>query len=58
MSRAGLPCVLRVTVGYACVRLRGPDHGHFYAGSYGEADLKWRACCVTEWAIAGRDVYV
>ena len=33
----GLPCVLRVTVGYACVRLRGPDHGHFYAGSYGEA---------------------
>jgi len=30
--------VLRVTVGYACLRLRGPDHGHFYVGSYGEAN--------------------
>jgi uncharacterized protein YecE (DUF72 family) len=58
MSGAGLPCVLRVTAGFVYVRLHGPDHGHLYAGSYSEADLKWWATRISEWAAAGRHVYV
>ena len=58
MSGAGLPCILRVTAGFAYVRLHGPDYGHLYAGSYSEADLRWWATRVTEWAEAGYQVYV
>jgi uncharacterized protein YecE (DUF72 family) len=58
MSGAGLPCVLRVTAGFVYVRLHGPDHGHLYAGSYSAADLKWWATRISEWAAAGRHVYV
>jgi uncharacterized protein YecE (DUF72 family) len=57
MSGAGLPCVLRVTAGFAYVRLHGPDHDHLYAGSYSEADLRWWATRITEWAEAGLTVY-
>lgn len=57
MSGAGLPCVLRVTAGFAYVRLHGPDHDHLYAGSYSEADLRWWAARITEWAQAGHPVY-
>jgi uncharacterized protein YecE (DUF72 family) len=57
MSGAGLPCVLRVTAGFAYLRLHGPDHHHLYAGSYSDADLSWWATRITEWAAAGHDVY-
>jgi uncharacterized protein YecE (DUF72 family) len=57
MSGAGLPCVLRVTAGFAYVRLHGPGHDHLYAGSYSEADLRWWATRITEWAEAGQTVY-
>lgn len=58
MSGAGLPCILRVTAGFAYVRLHGPDHDNLYAGSYSEADLRWWASRITEWSAAGRPVYV
>jgi uncharacterized protein YecE (DUF72 family) len=58
MSGAGLPCLLRATAPFVYVRLHGPDAGHLYAGSYPEADLRWWADRVGEWARAGRDVYV
>ncbi|SOD98483.1 DUF72 domain-containing protein [Blastococcus haudaquaticus] len=58
MSGAGLPCVLRATAPFVYVRMHGPDHDHLYAGSYGDADLRWWADRVGEWRDAGRDVYV
>jgi uncharacterized protein YecE (DUF72 family) len=58
MSGAGLPCALRVTAGFAYVRLHGPDSDHLYAGSYSEADLRWWAARVREWAAAGHEVSV
>jgi uncharacterized protein YecE (DUF72 family) len=58
MSGADLPCVLRVTTGFASVRMHGPDHHHLYAGSYSEADLRWWADRIREWDAAGRDVFV
>ena len=58
MSGAHLPCVLRATAPFVYVRLHGPDHEHLYAGSYSDADLRWWADRVQEWAATGRDVYV
>jgi uncharacterized protein YecE (DUF72 family) len=58
MSGAGLPCLLRVTAGFAYARLHGPDHQHLYAGSYSDADLRWWADRCREWADTGRDVFV
>ena len=58
MSGAGLPCVLRVTAGFAYVRLHGPDSGHLYAGSYSDTDLRWWADRIREWDAAGKDVFV
>jgi uncharacterized protein YecE (DUF72 family) len=58
MSGAGLPCVLRATAPFVYLRLHGPDDTHLYAGSYPDADLRWWADRVREWARAGRDVYV
>ena len=57
MSGAGLPCVLRATAPFAYVRLHGPDDAHLYAGSYPDADLRWWADRIGEWARDGRDVY-
>ena len=57
MSGAGLPCVLRATAPFVYVRLHGPDDAHLYAGSYPDADLRWWADRIGEWAGAGRDVY-
>ena len=57
MSGAGLPCVLRATAPFVYVRLHGPDRQHLYAGSYPDADLRWWADRLREWAAAGRDVY-
>jgi phosphopantothenoylcysteine decarboxylase/phosphopantothenate--cysteine ligase len=57
MSGAGLPCVLRATARHVYVRLHGPDPHHLYAGSYGEADLRWWAARIAEWARAGHDVH-
>ena len=57
MSGAGLPCVLRATAGFVYLRLHGPDHHHLYAGSYREADLRWWADRIGEWASAGKDVF-
>jgi uncharacterized protein YecE (DUF72 family) len=57
MSGAGLPCVLRATARAVYVRLHGPDPHHLYAGSYPEADLRWWARRVEEWAGAGHDVF-
>jgi uncharacterized protein YecE (DUF72 family) len=57
MSGAGLPCVLRATAPFVYVRLHGPDTGHLYAGSYSDADLRWWAERIGEWAAGGRDVY-
>jgi uncharacterized protein YecE (DUF72 family) len=58
MSGASLPCVLRATAQFVYVRLHGPDHGHLYAGSYSDDDLRWWADRVGEWGAQGRDVYV
>ncbi|HET7398638.1 MAG TPA: DUF72 domain-containing protein [Intrasporangium sp.] len=58
LSGAHLPCVLRATAPFVYVRLHGPDHDHLYAGSYGDADLRWWADRVGEWDRAGRDVFV
>jgi uncharacterized protein YecE (DUF72 family) len=57
MSGAGLPCVLRATAPFVYVRLHGPGHAHLYAGSYPDADLRWWADRIGEWARDGRDVY-
>jgi uncharacterized protein YecE (DUF72 family) len=46
--------------GDRAVRLRalhGPDDAHLYAGSYPDADLRWWADRIGEWARDGRDVY-
>ena len=56
MSGAGLPCVLRATAPFVYVRLHGPDHGHLYAGSYSDDDLRWWADRVREWEAGGREV--
>jgi uncharacterized protein YecE (DUF72 family) len=58
MSGAGLPCLLRVTAGFAYARLHGPDHEHLYAGSYSDADLRWWADRCREWSDGGRDVFI
>ena len=58
MSGAGLPCVLRATSTTVYVRLHGPDHGHLYAGSYGEADLHWWADRIREWQRQHHSVFV
>ncbi len=58
MSGAHLPCVLRATAGFVYVRLHGPDHGHLYAGSYSDDDLRWWADRIREWGAAGREVFV
>lgn len=58
MSGAHLPCVLRATASTVYVRLHGPDHGHLYAGSYSDDDLRWWADRVREWEADGRDVLV
>ena len=57
MSGAGLLCVLRATAPFVYVRLHGPDDAHLYAGSYPDADLRWWADRIGEWARDGRDVY-
>ena len=57
MSGAGLPCVLRATAPFVYVRLHGPDRGHLYAGSYGDADLGWWASRIDEWRGQRRDVF-
>jgi uncharacterized protein YecE (DUF72 family) len=58
MSGARLPCVLRTTAPFVYVRMHGPDHDHLYAGSYSDADLRWWAERIGEWACSGRDVFV
>ena len=58
MSGANLPCLLRVTAGFAYARLHGPDHQHLYAGAYRDADLHWWADRCREWADTGRDVFI
>ncbi len=58
VSGAHLPCVLRATASFVYVRLHGPDHGHLYAGSYSDDDLRWWAARIAEWERDGRDVYV
>ena len=63
MSGAGLPCVLRATAPFVYMRFHGPDRGHLYAGSYGDADLGWWAARIGEWrggtreGGSGRDVF-
>ena len=56
MSGAHLPCVLRATASSVYVRLHGPDHGHLYAGSYSDDDLRWWADRMREWEAGGREV--
>ena len=51
------PCVLRATAPFVYVRLHGPDPGHLYGGCYSDADLRWWADRIREWAAQGRDVY-
>jgi uncharacterized protein YecE (DUF72 family) len=58
MSGAQLPCVLRATSNLVYVRLHGPDHGHLYAGSYSDDDLRWWADRAREWQAQGREVFV
>jgi uncharacterized protein YecE (DUF72 family) len=58
MSGAGLPCLLRVTAGFAYARLHGPDHQHLYAGAYSNAELHWWADRCREWSDGGREVFI
>jgi uncharacterized protein YecE (DUF72 family) len=58
MSGAQLPCVLRATAAFTYVRLHGPDNHHLYSGSYPEVDLAWWAERASDWAAAGKDVFV
>ena len=58
MSGAGLPCVLRATARIVYVRMHGPSPDALYAGSYSDADLRWWAARVREWASAGHEVFV
>ena len=58
MSGARLPCVLRVTTGFAYVRMHGPDHHYLYGGSYSDTDLRWWADRIREWDVDGKDVFV
>jgi uncharacterized protein YecE (DUF72 family) len=58
MSGAHLPCILRATTDLVYVRLHGPDHGHLYAGSYSDDDLRWWADRAREWQAQGRTVHV
>jgi uncharacterized protein YecE (DUF72 family) len=58
MSGAHLPCVLRATTSFVYARLHGPDPNSLYAGSYSDADLRWWADRVREWAAQERDVFV
>jgi len=55
---ADLPCVLRATADFVYVRMHGPDHHQLYAGSYPDADLRWWADRLREWAQSGHDVFV
>jgi uncharacterized protein YecE (DUF72 family) len=57
MSGANMPCVLRLTAGFAYVRLHGPDHQHLYGGSYTDDDFHWWADRIGEWHAMGRDVF-
>jgi uncharacterized protein YecE (DUF72 family) len=57
MSGAHLPCVLRATAPFVCVRLHGPSSEHLYAGSYPDADLDWWADRFREWTAGGLDAY-
>ena len=57
MSGANLACVLRATAPFVYVRLHGPDTEHLYGGSYPDADLRWWADRIGEWAGQGRDVF-
>jgi len=57
MSGAQLPCVLRATASVVYLRLHGPDHSHLYGGSYSDADLRWWADRIGEWAGEGKDVF-
>jgi uncharacterized protein YecE (DUF72 family) len=57
MSGANLPCILRATAPFVYVRLHGPDPGRLYGGSYSDADLRWWADRIREWADQGRDIY-
>jgi uncharacterized protein YecE (DUF72 family) len=58
MSGAGLPCALRATAPVVYVRMHGPDQQYLYGGSYPDADLRWWADRVREWAAMGKDVLV
>jgi uncharacterized protein YecE (DUF72 family) len=40
--------MLRVTADFAYMQLHGPDHRSLYAGSYSDADLRWRAARLQE----------
>lgn len=57
VSGARLPCELRVTAPFAYVRFHGPDPEHLYAGSYSDADLRWWADRIGQWAAGGVEVY-
>jgi uncharacterized protein YecE (DUF72 family) len=57
MSGANLACVLRATAPFVYVRLHGPDPSRLYGGCYPDADLRWWADRIREWADQGRDVY-
>jgi uncharacterized protein YecE (DUF72 family) len=56
-SYTQLGCVLRATAPFVYVRLHGPDPSRLYGGSYSDADLRWWADRLREWAAQGRDVY-
>lgn len=58
ISGANLPCVLRATSPTVYIRLHGPDHNNFYAGSYSDTDLRWWVDRAREWEQAGRDVLI
>jgi uncharacterized protein YecE (DUF72 family) len=58
MSGAHLPCILRLTTGFAYVRLHGPDRHHLYGGSYSHTDMRWWADRIREWEAMGSDVFV
>jgi uncharacterized protein YecE (DUF72 family) len=57
MSGANLPCILRATAAFVCIRLHGPDSAYLYAGSYSDDSLHWWAWRIREWQGMGLDAF-
>lgn len=58
ISGGGLACIPRATTDLVYVRMHGPDRDAMYTGSYSPGDLRRWADRITDWDVAGRDVWL